>query len=103
MEPDVASQSLEKKFNLQRLSEEFLERRNNLPFEELLRCAERVGFVFRHKGTSHYVGQHPTHTLGPLYYDQVNFQNKKGKAVPYQVKQFVDFLRDATPKENKNA
>ena len=103
MEPiKSAWKTLEEEYSLQELCRDFLARKNNLRFDEFKAAAVNAGFQFRHDGTSHVVGSHPTHTLGPIHYNQLNFQEKNGKAKPYQVKQFVDFLRDAQPRGEKN-
>jgi hypothetical protein len=63
---------------------------NNLQFDELCYLAEIVGFVMRkrkRKGSSHKIYKHPE--LGGM----MNFQKgKTGKAIPYQVRQLLDFI-----------
>lgn len=59
----------------------------NVKFSELCRLAELVGFVFdRQNGTSHKVYRHEKHP------GIMNFQEVKGKAKPYQVKQLLNFI-----------
>ncbi len=94
--------TLEEAFELQETTKDLLARKNNLRFDELIAIAKRVGFNLSQDRTSHVIGRHPTHTLGPLYYDKVNFQEKQGKAKPYQVEQFVEFVREAQPKRKDN-
>jgi len=66
----------------------------NLGFGELCRLAVCHGFVFRRQdGTSHQIYTHPgiPHALGGFQ----NFQNEKGKAKDYQVRQLlraIDYL-----------
>lgn len=98
----LSDKTLEEEFDLQETTKEFLLRKNNLRFDELIAIAKKVGFELNQNRTSHVVAKHPTHTLGSPYYDMLNFQEKRGKAKPYQVEQFVDFLRDAQPKRKNN-
>jgi hypothetical protein len=59
-----------------------------LSFEEICALAEAFGFVFkRQDGTSHRVYGHPSlsHLMGGFQ----NFQECKGKAKPYQVRQLL--------------
>jgi hypothetical protein len=59
-----------------------------LSFREICTLAECHGFLFRRQdGTSHRVYTHPKipHTLGGFQ----NFQNDKGKAKDYQVRQLL--------------
>lgn len=60
---------------------------NNLGFDEACKLAECEGFVFQRQSGSHVIYEHPN-----LRLDQnriMNFQNFKGKAKPYQVKQLL--------------
>ena len=90
------NRTLEEIYELAQVCREFLSRKNgNTAFEELTALAERVGFRKRSHEGSHVVYKHPTHTMGPVFYDTLNFQKVKGKAKPYQMKQLVDFIRQA--------
>ena len=60
---------------------------NNFSFTEICQLAECYGFVFQRQSASHMIYEHPT-----LRIEQnrlLNFQNFKGKAKPYQVKQLL--------------
>ncbi|MBP7231355.1 MAG: type II toxin-antitoxin system HicA family toxin [Syntrophaceae bacterium] len=60
---------------------------NNIRFNDLCLLAERAGFVFDHPNGSHKFFKHS------IYKDVImNFQNVKGKAKPYQVRQLIDFI-----------
>lgn len=60
----------------------------NLGFEEVCRLAECYGFVFkRQEGTSHRIYGHPS--LHPAQGGFMNFQEDKGKAKAYQVRQLL--------------
>ncbi len=65
------------------LYEEFKRHPNDVRFNDLCRAAEIFGFRFRGGKGSHriYVRQGVKELL--------NFQNVRGKAKPYQVKQFL--------------
>jgi hypothetical protein len=82
--------------------QEFLLRIHNIDFDELLQLAKDAGFpIGKPDGTSHQISKHPTHAGGPPAYDKMNFQNAKGKAKPYQVRQLVGFIRTAQKKKAK--
>jgi len=60
---------------------------NNFSFPEICQLAECYGFIFQRQSASHIIYEHPT-----LRIEQnrlLNFQNFKGKAKPYQVKQLL--------------
>lgn len=60
---------------------------NNFSFTEICQLAECYGFIFQRQSASHIIYEHPT-----LRIEQnrlLNFQNFKGKAKPYQVKQLL--------------
>jgi predicted RNA binding protein YcfA (HicA-like mRNA interferase family) len=58
----------------------------NLRFAELQQLAMAFGFVLDRISGSHYIF---THDQIP---ELVNLQNYKGKAKPYQIKQFIDLV-----------
>lgn len=61
---------------------------NNCSFDYLVRLAEYHGFVrVRQKG-SHILMKHWEHPL------MMNFQNRNGKAKPYQVHQLLNAIND---------
>jgi hypothetical protein len=68
---------------------------NNFSFTEICQLAECYGFIFQKQSASHIIYEHPT-----LRIEQnrlLNFQNFKGKAKPYQVKQLlkaISYLSD---------
>ena len=60
----------------------------NLTFEELCRLAECYGWVFkRQEGTSHRTYGNHSVSIPEGYL--MNFQDEKGKAKPYQVRQLL--------------
>jgi hypothetical protein len=62
--------------------------RNNVSFTDICTLAEMVGFTFDRQGGSHKIYRHKN---PPGIMD---FQEVKGKAKPYQVKQLLDFIDD---------
>ncbi len=60
---------------------------NNFSFAEICELAECNGFVFQRQSGSHVIYEHPT--LGIENNRIVNFQNFKGKAKAYQVRQLL--------------
>ena len=63
----------------------------NVTFTEICKLALCEGWVAHpENGSSHAVFTHPK--LGNVPGSLMNFQNKKGKAKPYQVKQLLDAL-----------
>ncbi len=68
---------------------------NNFSFTEICRLAECYGFEFQRQSASHVIYEHPS--LNIEQNRLLNFQNFKGKAKPYQVKQLlraISFLSD---------
>ncbi len=60
---------------------------NNFSFTEICKLAECYGFVFQRQSSSHFIFENPS-----LNIEQnriMNFQDFKGKAKPYQVKQLL--------------
>ena len=55
----------------------------NMPFKELVSLVEAFGFVLSRVKGSHHIY---THSAIP---ELVNLQNVKGKAKPYQIRQFL--------------
>ena len=60
---------------------------NNFSFTEICHLAECYDFVFQRQNASHIIYEHPA--LGIEQNRLLNFQNFKGKAKPYQVKQLL--------------
>jgi hypothetical protein len=60
---------------------------NNFSFTEICQLAECFGFIFQRQSGSHVIYEHPSLTIEQNRL--MNFQNFKGKAKPYQVKQML--------------
>ncbi|MCY7376770.1 MAG: hypothetical protein LH472_12490 [Pyrinomonadaceae bacterium] len=60
---------------------------NNFSFTEICQLAECYGFEFQRQSGSHVLYENLS--LEILEYRLMNFQNFKGKAKPYQVKQLL--------------
>ena len=58
----------------------------NVSFKELCRAAELLGFKLRGGKSSHRI------FLKEGVREMLNFQDVKGKAKPYQVKQFINVI-----------
>lgn len=65
---------------------ELKERATNVRFEELCRAAELFGFKFKGGAGSHRI------FVREGVKELLNFQNVKGKAKPYQVRQFIKLI-----------
>jgi predicted RNA binding protein YcfA (HicA-like mRNA interferase family) len=72
--------------NKQRLYEELKYNPKNIRFKRLCKIAEAFGFVMRKGKGSHHIFTRPDIT------ELLNFQNIKGKAKPYQVKQLIKII-----------
>jgi predicted RNA binding protein YcfA (HicA-like mRNA interferase family) len=70
----------------QRLFEEIKRNPKNIRFQKICNVAEAFGFKKRKGKGSHYIFTHPG------VEDLLNFQNVKGKAKPYQVKQLIKII-----------
>ncbi len=66
-----------------KLLEKVLSGSKNIQFDELVTLIEAFGFSLSRINGSHHIFQHPE------ILEIINIQNKKGKAVPYQVRQFL--------------
>jgi hypothetical protein len=60
---------------------------NNFSFTEICQLAKCYGFIFQRQSASHIIYEHPV--LSIEQNRLLNFQNFKGKAKPYQVKQVL--------------
>lgn len=60
---------------------------NNVSFTEICQLAECFGFIFQRQSASHVIYEHPN--LSVNQNRLLNFQNFKGKAKPYQVRQLL--------------
>ncbi|HQR07814.1 MAG TPA: type II toxin-antitoxin system HicA family toxin [Gemmatales bacterium] len=58
----------------------------NLRFGDLVTLVRAAGFTLKRISGSHNIFAHPH------VFEQLNLQNVKGKAKPYQVKQFLDLV-----------
>jgi len=72
---------------------------NNFSFTEICQLAECYDSIFQRQCTSHLIYEHPTEhpTLRIEQNRLLNFQNFKGKAKAYQVKQLlkaISYLSD---------
>lgn len=54
----------------------------NVRFSDLLRLAENLGFALDRRSASHHILYHPK------FGEQLNLQEVRGEAKPYQVRQF---------------
>jgi hypothetical protein len=63
---------------------------NNLKYGEVCSLAECFGWVYVGGSGSHSVYMHPS--LGNAPGAMMNFQSRKGKAKPYQVRQLLDAI-----------
>jgi len=66
-----------------KLLEKILAGSKNIQFDELVTLVEAFGFSLSRINGSHHIFTHPDIS------ELVNLQNRQGKAVPYQVRQFV--------------
>ena len=69
-----------------KLLEKILTGSKNIQFNELVTLVEAFGFTLSRINGSHHIFTHPEIP------EIVNLQNKKGKAVPYQVRQFLSLV-----------
>jgi hypothetical protein len=60
---------------------------NNFSFSELCYLAECYGFEHRRTSGSHFIYENPN--LSAENYRNLNFQDVKGRAKPYQVRQLL--------------
>jgi predicted RNA binding protein YcfA (HicA-like mRNA interferase family) len=70
----------------QKLLKQALSGSKNMSFSDLMLLVEAFGFTLVRINGSHHIFTHP-HIP-----DLVNLQNVKGKAKPYQVKQFLSLV-----------
>ncbi|NJP10391.1 MAG: type II toxin-antitoxin system HicA family toxin [Leptolyngbyaceae cyanobacterium RU_5_1] len=67
----------------QKLLEKILAGTKNVQFSDMVTLVEAFGFRLSRVNGSHHIFEHPDIP------EIVNLQNKKGKAKPYQVRQFL--------------
>ena len=68
------------------LYEEIKRNPKNIRFQRICKVAEAFGFIMRKGKGSHYI------FVRPGVEELLNFQNVKGKAKPYQVKQLIKII-----------
>lgn len=66
-----------------KLLEKILAGSKNIQFDELVTLVEAFGFSLSRINGSHHIFTHPDIS------ELVNLQNRQGKAIPYQVRQFL--------------
>jgi predicted RNA binding protein YcfA (HicA-like mRNA interferase family) len=69
-----------------KLLEKALSGSKNLQFNELVILIEAFGFTLSRISGSHHIYNHPEVS------EIINIQNRNGKAVPYQVRQFLSII-----------
>lgn len=69
-----------------KLLEKILTGSRNIRFDELVTLVEAFGFTLSRVNGSHHIFIHPE------IQEIVNLQNKQGKAIPYQVRQFLSLI-----------
>ena len=72
--------------NKRKLLKKILAGSRNVRFDELVTLVEAFGFRLARTSGSHHIFEHPNVP------ELVNHQNRKGKAKPYQVRQFLELL-----------
>jgi predicted RNA binding protein YcfA (HicA-like mRNA interferase family) len=71
-----------------KLLDKVLSGSRNIQFHELVTLVEAFGFSLSRINGSHHIFTHPD------IHDLLNLQNRKGKAVPYQVRQFLILVEE---------
>ena len=66
-----------------KLLEKVLSGSKNLQFDDLVTLVEAFGFSLSRINGSHHIFTYPTIP------ELINWQNRNGKAIPYQVRQFL--------------
>ena len=72
--------------NKRKLLRKALSGSKNIRFDDMVSLIEAFGFRLARISGSHHIFQHPEVP------EMVNIQNKKGKAKPYQVRQFLELI-----------
>ena len=67
----------------QKLLQKVLSESNNIAFDDIVTLVQAFGFRLSRVNGSHHIFENTA--IG----EPINFQNKKGKAKPYQIKQFL--------------
>ncbi|WP_199321165.1 type II toxin-antitoxin system HicA family toxin [Microcoleus sp. FACHB-831] len=71
-----------------KLLEKVLSGSKNIQFDEMVTLIEAFGFSLDRINGSHHIFKHPS--VPGL----INIQNKKGKAIPYQIRQFLLLIEE---------
>lgn len=71
-----------------KLLEKILAGSQNIQFDELVTLVEAFGFTLSRIKGSHHIFSHPDIP------EIVNLQNRKGKAVSYQIRQFLSLIEE---------
>ncbi|MBW4623312.1 MAG: type II toxin-antitoxin system HicA family toxin [Cyanosarcina radialis HA8281-LM2] len=71
-----------------KLLEKVLLGSKNIQFDEMVSLIEAFGFTLARVSGSHHIFKHPD------VVDLVNIQNRKGKAQPYQIRQFLALVEE---------
>lgn len=74
--------------NPRKLFTKVLSGSKNIRFHELVALVEAFGFRLARVNGSHHIFVHPR------VREQVNLQDKRGKAKPYQVRQFLELVEE---------
>jgi predicted RNA binding protein YcfA (HicA-like mRNA interferase family) len=69
-----------------KLFQKLLNSSQNIAFTDLVSVVESFGFRLVRVSGSHHIFQHPNLA------EQLNLQNQKGKAKPYQIRQFLTLV-----------
>ncbi len=70
----------------QKLLQQILNKPKNVSFKDMVSLIEAFGFTLSRINGSHHIFTHPEIS------ELVNIQNVKGKAKPYQVRQFLTLV-----------
>jgi predicted RNA binding protein YcfA (HicA-like mRNA interferase family) len=66
-----------------KLLEKILSGSRNIQFDDLVTLVEAFGFSLSRTNGSHHIFTHPNIP------ELINLQNRNGKAIPYQIRQFL--------------
>ena len=72
--------------NKRKLLKKILAGRKNVRFDDMVSLVEAFGFRLDRTSGSHHIFEHPNIP------EIVNIQNRKGKAKPYQIRQFFELV-----------
>jgi len=72
--------------NKRKLLKKVLASPKNIPFGDMVTLIEAFGFRLARVSGSHHICEHPD------VLETVNIQTRKGKAKPYQVRQFLELV-----------